>query len=88
VALEMIVIPRVVEVIGSLCFFGCQSLKQVSVQPPSSLERIEQSAFERSAVESISIHLANTSNFVHINSGCVIRMDDEPMELIEVRVTE
>jgi hypothetical protein len=54
-SLESIEIPRNVEILGSLCFNGCQSLSSISFESNSRLTRIESSAFSFSSLESIEI---------------------------------
>jgi hypothetical protein len=50
-----IVVPSSVVVLGSWCFYQCKSLESVSFESGSRFERIEESAFSGSVLQSIEI---------------------------------
>jgi hypothetical protein len=54
-SLESILIPRNVEILGSICFLVCQSLSSITFESHSQLKRIESEAFSSSSLQSILI---------------------------------
>jgi hypothetical protein len=48
-------IPRDIEILGSSCFFHCESLSSISFESNSHLNQIESEAFRESSLKSIEI---------------------------------
>jgi hypothetical protein len=74
-SLEWIKIPRNVDILGALCFHGCQSLSSIPFKSNLRLIRIESFAFQESLLQSIEIprnvRFIDGSAFAEIESICV-----------------
>ena len=70
-ALESILIPSYVEIIGDNVFTNCKFLKKVEFSANSKLKIIGENAFKQSAIESIEIpmHVTKIPKFVSFNSS-------------------
>jgi hypothetical protein len=60
-SLKSIVIPRIIEILGSYCFLGCGSLSAISIESDSKLNGIESGAFQGMTLTSARVPATVTS---------------------------
>jgi hypothetical protein len=77
-----ITIPAHIEILGSSCFFHCDSLISISFEPNSRLRRIESDAFFRSSLQSMviphTVQFIDSSAFINVISSSIsIESDSE-----------